>query len=86
MIHLQVSAVLEFAEDGDLNMLLQKHIADDQPFPERRILRWMVQILFALKTIHSRKLMHRDIKPANVFLSQFDCVKLVSNFILLNMF
>jgi NIMA (never in mitosis gene a)-related kinase len=80
--HLQVSAVLEFTEDGDLNMLLQKHIVDDQPFPETRILRWMVQILFGLKTIHSRKLMHRDIKPANVFLSQFDCVKLVSSFIL----
>lgn len=45
-------------------------------FSEELILNWFLQILFALKQIHSQKILHRDIKTSNIFLTSNGTVKL----------
>ncbi len=60
---LTVCAVMEYAEDGDLGLLMAKQWQSGTFFPEARILRWTVQLLLGLEVIHSRRLMHRGISP-----------------------
>ena len=45
-------------------------------FTEELILNWFLQIIFALKHIHSKKILHRDIKTSNIFLTSNGTVKL----------
>jgi len=47
-----------------------------QRFPEELILNWFVQIVLALKYIHSLKILHRDLKASNLFLSASGSLKI----------
>ena len=38
------------------------------PLREEVVLNWFVQICFAVKYIHDRKIMHRDLKLANILI------------------
>lgn len=40
------------------------------------MLNWFLQIVFALKFIHSKKILHRDLKTSNLFLSSSGVVKI----------
>ena len=44
--------------------------------PEDTILEWFVQICFALKHVHERKVLHRDLKTQNIFLMASGQIKL----------
>ena len=46
-----------------------------QRFPEDLILNWFLQIVFALKYIHTHKILHRDLKTSNLFLCSNGVVK-----------
>lgn len=55
--HLMI--VTEYAENGDLNVQLEKRKATGRPFREAVILDWAVQISLVLLYMHSKKLLHR---------------------------
>lgn len=58
---------------GDMEERLK---ATSTPFSEETIINWLVQVCFALKHIHDRKILHRDIKTPNIFLTKDHIVKL----------
>ena len=47
-----------------------------QRFPEDLILNWFLQIVFALKFVHTHKILHRDLKTSNLFLCSNGVVKI----------
>lgn len=65
--------VMEYADGGDLSQKIQ---GAKEPFSEDQILKWFIQISFALLHIHEKKILHRDLKAQNVFLTAQGMVKL----------
>ncbi|XP_064636362.1 serine/threonine-protein kinase Nek1-like isoform X3 [Lineus longissimus] len=65
---------MDFCEAGDLygKINSQRGIL----FHEDQVLDLFVQICFAIKYIHDRKILHRDIKSQNIFLTKNGTVKL----------
>jgi NIMA (never in mitosis gene a)-related kinase len=68
--------VMEYADDGDLESKIQKHIKNKTNFPENEIWSYLVQMIQGLKALHDNKIMHRDLKSANVFLMKDGTLKL----------
>ena len=66
--------VMEYANDGDLSQKIK--LQKTKPFSEEKILSYFIQICYAVKYIHDKKIIHRDIKAANVFLMKDGQVKL----------
>jgi serine/threonine protein kinase len=62
--------VQEYATGGTLN----KKIANrsGELFPEDEIWEMFVQIVMALKYVHSRNILHRDLKAENIMMSGLD--------------
>jgi NIMA (never in mitosis gene a)-related kinase len=59
---------VEWAEKGDLKLVLKKAIEEDIKFPEKRIWEYIHQCAGALAHMHEKRIMHRDFKPANIFI------------------
>jgi serine/threonine protein kinase len=57
--------VMDYIEGDDADQILK---LNKGPLDEERVVRWGLQILEALKYLHSRKppVIHRDIKPSNI--------------------
>lgn len=68
--------VMEFAANGDIYHRIQQHLKKGTYFSEREIWQVFIQILKALKTLHSKKILHRDLKCANIFLTADGTAKL----------
>ena len=74
--------VMEYADGGDLNMLIRKRKQDlkngyrNAFFPEEEVLDIFCQIIMALQSVHQHRILHRDIKSHNVFLMKSMQVKL----------
>lgn len=66
--------VMDYADAGDVHSEIKRR--DGQLIPEAQILEWFVQVCFALKHVHDRKVLHRDIKTQNIFLMSTGQVKL----------
>jgi len=86
--HPNIVAVTDFAqtEDGFLYMVMElvsgrtlaRVIAEEAPFPERRVVRIGAQILAALAEAHANQILHRDLKAENVMIeSRRDAVDAV---------
>eukprot|EP00667_Euglena_gracilis_P001842 EG_transcript_1842 len=72
-----LNIVLEFCEGGDLRSAVLSAAKTPKKFiPEEKVWTWASQLLFALKYIHSKKVLHRDLKPANIFLTSKNQIKL----------
>ena len=63
--------VMEYASGGTL----YKRIVQQEGvfLPEAQIWQWFVQIVLALKCVHSRHVLHRDLKTQNIMLGGTDC-------------
>ncbi|KAK9804776.1 hypothetical protein WJX72_004828 [[Myrmecia] bisecta] len=68
--------VLEWAQAGDLQQLINKRREQGQPFDEPHVWAFFAQICGALRHMHERRMMHRDIKPSNIFLTADGTLKL----------
>ena len=69
--------VMDYVEGDNLATLLQRQ---GGPLPERPVLLWADQVLYALEDLHGqqpRPIIHRDIKPANIILTPKGRIKLV---------
>lgn len=80
--------ITEFAEGGDLSNAITKRrearrlrgvnssSSGGPGFPERQVIRWIVQCLLALKYLHAKHILHRDVKTQNIFLSMSGRIRL----------
>jgi serine/threonine protein kinase len=68
---------VEWAEKGDLKLVMKCNIEEDISFPEKRIWKYISQIAGDLEHMHEKRIMHRDLKPANIILTQITNLKLV---------
>jgi NIMA (never in mitosis gene a)-related kinase len=79
----KIYIVMEYCSGGDLRKCISQKRKDGSHFSEETILKFMAQILLALKACHQNKdgatlkpILHRDLKPANVLLDANNNVKL----------
>ena len=73
--------VMEFADGGDLQDLIDARIAQgtnltESVFEESKVFGMFTQLCCAVKHLHDRKVLHRDLKSRNVFLTRHGVVKL----------
>ncbi|KAH0793634.1 CAMK family protein kinase [Histomonas meleagridis] len=67
---------MEYADGGDLSQKIRCFKNNRKEFSEDEILHNFIQLAFAIKYIHDRKILHRDLKPQNVFLMKDGTIKL----------
>ena len=65
----QLIIVMEFCDLEDLGELIEQRSQSGFGFSEDEIMRYFVQICFALQYLHDKNIMHRDVKPDNIFIS-----------------
>lgn len=68
--------ISEFANNGDLDNLIKKHIKDRKYISDKTIAKWTLQLASALKYLHRNNIIHRDIKTSNIFLDSNWDIKL----------
>ena len=68
--------VMEYADSGDLGKLIKSQQQIGIYLKEDIVLNWFVQLCYALKYLHEKKIIHRDLKLSNVFLCSSGDVKL----------
>ena len=65
-----LNLIMEYADNGDLQTLINKKRKEQRYFNENLIWLYSIQMIEGLKAIHDKKIMHRDLKSANIFLSK----------------
>ena len=66
---------VEWAEKGDLKLVIKKAMEDEIYFQEKKIVEYVHQIASALQHMHQKRIMHRDLKPANIFIDNNGALK-----------
>lgn len=67
--------VMEYADGGDLSLLVKAAKKRREMLPERSILNWFVQVIIAVQYLHINNILHRDLKTQNIFLTKTNVVK-----------
>ena len=62
--------VMDFLDDGDLYQKIVKYQKQSMMIEEHKIWAIFIEMVKALKVLHSRNILHRDLKSANVFLQK----------------
>lgn len=65
----QLFVVMEHMPGGDLAATLRKRAETDCPLSEDEVWGAFLQLLLAVRYLHSRRVLHGDLKPGNVLLS-----------------
>lgn len=60
---------MQWADGGDLDSLIQRHVKSRTYMPEDTVLGYFVQLVAALAHVHAVGIMHRDVKSSNCFLT-----------------
>ncbi|XFA73019.1 serine/threonine-protein kinase [Thermosynechococcaceae cyanobacterium Okahandja] len=61
--------VMSWIPGSDLGKLLRTTSA---PFPEERVLRWMLHVCEGMKAVAEQGIVHRDLKPSNILIDAED--------------
>ena len=61
---------MDFADDGDLYQKIVKYQKAGKYIEEKKIWPVFIQMVRALRVLHSKNILHRDLKSANVFLQK----------------
>ena len=73
--------LMEYIKGTDLVKEIRQGLRPREPLTggdkERRLILTGIQILEALKHLHSRRIVHRDLKPANILITDDDRIKLM---------
>jgi NIMA (never in mitosis gene a)-related kinase len=67
---------MEFAEGGDISMLIEQAKQRKKRIGESLIWNLLLHIADGLEYLHKNNIIHRDIKPANIFKSKDNVFKL----------
>lgn len=62
--------IMDYAEKGDLQMVIDSHLKRRQFLPEEEIWKIILHCLRGLYTLHNLKILHRDLKCANIFIDK----------------
>jgi len=68
--------IMEYADDGDLEGKIKRHIKNQTNFSENEIWKYFIQLTQGIKALHDNKIMHRDLKSANIFMMKDGTIKL----------
>ena len=72
----RLNIVMELCPGGDLASKLAALRQRSQRLPEASVWRYLLQVVSALRFVHSRKILHRDLKAQNVFVGTDGNVRL----------
>lgn len=67
--------VLEYMEKGSLRDMIKKYQNNSWTIEQSPLLKLFMDVVVAVKFLHSKGIMHRDLKPENILVSSSDRLK-----------
>ena len=61
--------MIEYAEGGDLEKMIESKKREMAWVSEREVLKMARQVLTGLSVLHEKNIIHRDLKSANIFMA-----------------